>query len=66
MTTYKNISRETTDHIWCIPTTLHFSCTVHNIWHRSSLDRMKVEVLGGHKPQVCHLFYTTAYGKAIG
>ena len=27
---------------------------------------MKVEALGGHKPQDCHLFYTAAYGKAIG
>ena len=66
MSTYKNISRETTDHTWYISTTLHFSCTAHNIWHRSRLDLMKVEVLGGHKPQDCDLFYTAAYGKAIG
>ena len=66
MSTYKNISRETTDHISCISTTLHFSCTVHNIWHRLRSDRMKVEALGGHKPQDHYLFYTTAHGKAIG
>ena len=32
----------------------------------TGLDLMKVEALGGHKPQDCHLFYTAAYGKAIG
>ena len=66
MSTYKNISRVTTDHTWCISTTLQFSCAVHNIWHRSRLDRMKAEALGGHNPQDRHLFYTTAYGKSIG